>query len=69
MDKIWIGILLLGLGFVGLCVRIILKKNGRFSSKDIGQSEAMHKRGIYCIRTQDVEMRRPKKNKIDVKSL
>ncbi len=68
MAQLWIIILLLGLAVAGLCIRVILKKNGRFSSKDIGQSEAMHKRGIHCIRTQDVEMRHPK-HKIDVKSL
>ncbi len=68
MDQVWIVIALLGLAFIGLSIRIIVKKNGQFSSKDIGQSEAMRKRGIHCIRTQDVQMRHPK-NKIDVKSI
>lgn len=68
MDQLWIVIILLALAFAGLSIRILIKKNGEFSSKDIGRSEAMRKRGIHCIRTQDVEMRHPK-NKIDVKSI
>ncbi|MCQ2312140.1 MAG: hypothetical protein MJZ84_01650 [Paludibacteraceae bacterium] len=46
-----------------------MKKDGRFSSTDIGGSEAMRKRGISCIRTQDAKERIKNKNKIDIKKL
>ena len=39
------------------CVRILLKKNGRFSAKHIGQSKAMRDRGIHCVQAQDFEAR------------
>ncbi len=69
MEQLWIVIGLVGLAVIGLCIRIILRKNGRFSSTDIGRSEAMRKRGISCIRTQDTKARLGNKNKIDIKKL
>lgn len=69
MNQLWIVIGLVGLAVIGLCIRIILKKDGRFSSTDIGRSEAMRKRGISCIRTQDAKERIKNKNKIDIKKL
>ena len=62
-EIIW-GIVLIGLAVVLLCVRIILKKNGRFSSQHISQSKAMRERGIHCVNTQDYEERH-KKNKLN----
>lgn len=43
----------LGVALLLLCVGIILRKDGRFSSQDVGQSTAMRERGIHCFRTQD----------------
>lgn len=48
-----ISIIVLGLGVLGMCVRIILKKNGTFHSQDVGQSKAMRERGVGCTRSQD----------------
>jgi len=42
-----------------LCVRILLKKGGRFRSQHIGQSKAMRDRGIHCAQAQDFEARLP----------
>jgi len=64
---ILLSIVLLALAMVGLCVRVILKKNGRFSSQHIGASRAMRERGIHCVNTQDYEMRHQKK--INIKNL
>lgn len=44
---------IIGISVLLLCVRIILVKGGRFSSKHVGQSKAMQERGIYCVQTQD----------------
>ena len=38
-----------------LSVRVILKKNGRFSSQHISQSKIMRERGIHCAVSQDRE--------------
>jgi len=64
---ILLSIVLLALAMTGLCVRVLLKKNGRFSSQHIGGSRAMRERGIHCVNTQDYEMRHQKK--MDIKNL
>jgi len=64
---ILVSIVLLALAMIGLCVRILLKKNGRFSSQHIGASKAMRERGIHCVNTQDYELRH--KKKINIKNL
>ena len=41
-----------------LCVKLILQKNGRFSSMHIHDSKPMRDRGIHCVLDQDKEARR-----------
>ncbi|MCQ2311382.1 MAG: hypothetical protein MJZ64_06510 [Paludibacteraceae bacterium] len=65
--EVLLGILLLGLAMLGLCIRVLIKKNGRFSSQHIGGSKAMKERGIHCVNTQDYEARYRKK--IDIKQI
>ena len=36
-----------------LCVRVILKKDGRFPDTHVDSSPALRKKGIACARTQD----------------
>ncbi len=58
LKAILISAAIIGLGVLGMCVRIILKKNGTFHSQDVGQSKAMHERGIGCTRSQDRQAQR-----------
>ncbi len=67
--SVLIVILLLAAAVVLLCVRIIFKKDGRFSSEHISRSKAMRERGIGCVNSQDREVRRDNKNKINVNNL
>ena len=69
MKEILIVIVLLGLAFALLCVRIILKKNGRFSSQHISENKRMRERGIHCATSQDREARRDASIKINVKNI
>jgi len=64
---ILLSIVVVALAMMGLCIRVLLKKNGRFSSQHIGGSKAMRERGIHCVNTQDFEMRHQKK--MDIKKL
>ena len=41
-----------------LSVRVIFKKNGKFSSQHIHDSKAMKDRGIHCVMDQDREARK-----------
>ena len=49
--------LIIAIGMAFLCVKVIFRKNGRFSSQHIHDSEAMRERGIHCVLDQDREMR------------
>ena len=52
-----------------LSVRVILKKNGRFSSQHISQSKAMRERGIHCAVSQDREAKQQATKKLNIKNL
>ena len=40
-----------------LLVKVLLKRNGEFSSQHIHDSQAMKDRGIHCVMDQDRELR------------
>lgn len=66
--------LLIVIGFIAaamllLSVRIILKKNGKFSSQHISENKRMRQDGIHCATSQDREARRKNINKIDLKEI
>ena len=52
-----------------LCVRIILQKNGKFSSEHISQNKRMRKDGIHCATSQDRETRKKAQKKLQVNQL
>lgn len=52
-----------------LSVRVILKKNGRFSSQHISQSKLMRERGIHCAVSQDREAKQQADKRLNVKNL
>ena len=57
--------LIIAISVAFLCVKLIFRKNGRFSSQHIHDSEAMRERGIHCVMDQDREMRNRKTLKIE----
>ena len=69
LKVIIISALLLGLGILGMCVRMIMKKNGTFHSQDVGQSKAMRDRGVGCTRSQDRQAQRGNPLRLKVKDL
>ncbi len=56
-ETIVISIILLALAMAGLCVKLLVRRDGRFSSMHIHDSEAMKQRGIHCVMDQDREAR------------
>lgn len=50
--------LIIAISMAFLCVKLIFRKNGSFTSQHIHDSEAMRERGIHCVVDQDREMRR-----------
>ena len=58
MSKILLlSIIIVGIALALLSVKLILKRDGKFSSMHIHDSEAMKQRGIHCVLDQDREMR------------
>jgi len=49
-----ISALFLVLTMVGLGLRILLKKNGRFPETHISQNKEMQKRGLSCAQKTDI---------------
>ena len=66
MKEILLVIAALVLAMVLLCVRIILKKDGKFSSQHISENKRMREDVIHCATSQDRAARRNKTTKIDV---
>ncbi len=57
-------LIIVALAVALLCVKLILRRNGRFTSMHIHDSQAMKDRGIHCVIEQDREARQEKtKNK------
>ena len=69
MKEILLVIAALVLAMVLLCVRIILKKDGKFSSQHISENKRMREDGIHCATSQDRVARRNKTTKIDVRQM
>ena len=67
--KIIVGVIALLLAMLLLCVRIILKKNGKFSSQHISENKRMRQEGIHCATSQDRQARRKNINKIDLNKI
>lgn len=69
MKEILIVIGVLAVAMLLLSVRVLIKKNGRFSSQHISENKRMKQDGIHCATSQDREVRRRNKNRIKTKDL
>lgn len=57
LESIIIAVLIIAIAMLLLCVKVLFRKNGQFSSQHIHDSEAMKEKGIHCVIDQDREMR------------
>jgi hypothetical protein len=53
--------LIIAISIALLCIKLIFKKNGHFSSQHIHDNPGMKKRGIHCVIDQDREDRMKKR--------
>ena len=60
---------IVAMAMVLLSIRVILKKDGRFSSQHLSQSPAMRERGIGCVQSEDWIERQKDTKKLNVKQL
>lgn len=57
-------VLIIAIAMILLCVKVIFRKNGRFSSQHVKDNEALRKKGIHCVIDQDREEREKRKLEI-----
>ena len=69
MKEIIITIACIAIAVILLCIRVIIKKNGTFSSEHISENKRMKQDGIHCATSQDREARRKNKQQLDVNEL
>lgn len=65
IETLLISTLIIAIGMAFFCVKLIFRKDGKFSSQHIHDSEAMKERGIHCVMDQDREMRTKSKFAVD----
>lgn len=54
-ETLLLSVLIIAIAVGLLSVKVIFKKNGRFESQHIHDSQAMKDRGIHCVLDQDRE--------------
>ena len=57
IEILLISVLIIAIAMALLLIKVLIKKDGRFSSQHIHDSEAMKERGIHCVMEQDHEAR------------
>lgn len=57
MKILLLSVLIIAICMLLLSVKVLLKKNGTFSSMHIHDNAALRKKGIHCVLDQDKEMR------------
>ncbi len=68
MKILLISTLIIAIGMAFLLVKVLSRRNGRFSSQHIHDSKAMRDRGIHCVIDMDREMRRKSRFAVSEKS-
>ncbi|MBQ4484028.1 MAG: hypothetical protein II934_03370 [Prevotella sp.] len=57
IETLLISLIIIAIAMALLLVKVLWKKDGRFSSQHIHDSEAMRERGVHCVIDQDREAR------------
>ena len=58
IETLLLSVLIIAIATALLLVKVIVRKNGRFTSQHIHDSKAMRERGIHCVLEQDREARK-----------
>lgn len=64
-----ITIIAIAISIVLLAIRIIIQKDGKFSSEHISQNQRMRQDGIHCATSQDRETRKKLQKKLHINQL
>ncbi|MDY3847108.1 MAG: hypothetical protein SOZ58_02125 [Prevotella sp.] len=62
-------LLIIAISMAFLCIKLIFRKNGRFSSQHVHDNPALRRQGIHCVMDQDREARTPNPKAIGQKKI
>ena len=57
IETLLLTVLIIAIAMAFLFVKMLLKKNGRFSSQHVHDNPGLRKQGIHCVMDQDREAR------------
>ena len=57
IETLLLTVLIIAIAMALLCVKVLLKKNGRFSPQHVHDNPGLRKQGIHCVMDQDREAR------------
>ena len=57
IETLLLTVLIIAIAMALLCVKVLLKKNGRFSSQHVHDNPGLRKQGIHCVMDQVREAR------------
>jgi hypothetical protein len=69
LQLIILSVIIFSIAFLGLAVRILIKRGGKFPSTHVGGNKHLSRQGIYCARTQDRIEQNKLKSKTDYKNV
>lgn len=69
LQLIILSVIIVTIAFLGLAVRILIKKGGKFPNTHVGGNKHLNCQGIYCAQTQDRLERNKLKDKTDFKNV
>lgn len=69
LKVILLAIGLFGVGILGMAIKILLKKGGKFPNSHVSGNSHLKREGVYCAQTQDKVAQRSVWKKVSFKKL
>lgn len=57
-ETFFLGMLIIAISVILLCIKLILRKNGKFSSQHVKDNPGLRKNKIHCVMDQDMDARK-----------
>lgn len=64
-ETFFLGMLIIAISVILLCIKLILRKNGKFSSQHVKDNPGLRKNKIHCVMDQDMADRRMRTGRLD----
>lgn len=64
-----LAVALLGVGMLGMAIKIVFQKGGKFPNTHVGANKHLKKNGVYCATTQDKLAQREARKELQFKQM